>query len=209
MRARDGESALLQFSEQKPDAVLLDWGLPSISGYEVCRRLRSFPECWKLPIIMLTARNDAADKIRALDGGADDYVTKPFQVAELIARLRAILRRSQLEKIDTILSFEGINMNIALHRVTRNERRIDLGPIEYRLLRFLLERPQRVFSREQMIASIWDYNINIESRTIDVHIARLRKALTGPGEQEVIRTIRSAGYALERPQTDCQSNLQN
>ena len=197
IQARDGENALRQFATQKLDAVLLDWGLPSISGYEVCRRIRSLPEYCKLPVIMLTARNDEADKIRALDGGADDYVTKPFLMAELIARLHAILRRTQFESMTTTLSFEAINMDIAHHRVTRNERSIDLGPIEYRLLQFLLERPQRVFSREQMIESIWDYNINIEPRTIDVHISRLRKALQGPGERDIIRTIRSVGYALE------------
>ena len=195
----NGDEALQQIAEHKPDAVLLDWGLPGVSGYEVCRQIRASSEHRTLPVIMLTARGDEVDKVRALDNGADDYVTKPFKVGELIARLKAVMRRAKPGSADTVLAFAGIRMDTATHRVTRDERSIHLGPTEYRLMRFLLERPRRVFSREQLLDAVWGYNIYVETRTVDVHIRRLRTAINGPNDPDLIRTVRSAGYALEEP----------
>jgi len=198
----NGEDALHRIAEHKPDAVLLDWGLPSTSGYEVCRQIRASTEYRTLPVIMLTARGDEVDKVRALDNGADDYVTKPFKVGELIARLRAVMRRAKPGSAEATLSFAGIKMDTATHRVTRDDRAIHLGPTEYRLLRFLLERPRRVFSREQLLDAVWGYNIYVETRTVDVHIRRLRTAINGATDPDLIRTVRSAGYALEEPLAD-------
>jgi two-component system, OmpR family, phosphate regulon response regulator PhoB len=192
-----GDEALHQIAEHKPDAVLLDWGLPGMSGYEVCRQIRASAEYRQLPVIMLTARGDEVDKVRALDNGADDYVTKPFKMGELIARLKAVMRRAKPGAAETVLSFAGIRMDTATHRVTRDDRAIHLGPTEYRLLRFLLERPKRVFSREQLLDAVWGYNIYVETRTVDVHIRRLRTAVNANGEPDLIRTVRSAGYSLE------------
>ena len=202
---RNGEDALHRIAEHKPDAVLLDWGLPSTSGYEVCRQIRASAEYRTLPVIMLTARGDEVDKVRALDNGADDYVTKPFKVGELIARLRAVMRRAKPGSAEATLSFAGIKMDTATHRVTRDDRSIHLGPTEYRLLRFLLERPRRVFSREQLLDAVWGYNIYVETRTVDVHIRRLRTAINGTTDPDLIRTVRSAGYALEEPLADKKS----
>ena len=195
-----GDEALHQIAEHKPDAVLLDWGLPGVSGYEVCRQIRASAEHRALPVIMLTARGDEVDKVRALDNGADDYVTKPFKIGELIARVKAVMRRARPGASETVLAFAGVRMDTATHRVTRDERAIHLGPTEYRLLRFLLERPRRVFSREQLLDAVWGYNIYVETRTVDVHIRRLRTAINAHGEPDLIRTVRSAGYALEEPQ---------
>jgi two-component system phosphate regulon response regulator PhoB len=149
---------------------------------------------------MLTARGEEADKVRALDAGADDYITKPFSVSELIARLKAVMRRAKPSTSDKVLSFGGITMDLAVHRVMRDGRPIHLGPTEYRLLRFFLERPRRVFSREQLLDAVWGYDIYVESRTVDVHIRRLRTAMNAPGDPDLIRTVRSAGYALEEAQ---------
>jgi two-component system phosphate regulon response regulator PhoB len=195
-----GDEAMHRIAECKPDAVLLDWGLPGISGYELCRQIRASAELRALPVIMLTARGDEVDKIRALDNGADDYVTKPFKVGELIARLKAVMRRARPASAETVLAFAGIRMDTATHRVTRDDRPIHLGPTEYRLLRFFLERPRRVFSREQLLDAVWGYNIYVETRTVDVHIRRLRTAINTPTQPDIIRTVRSAGYALEEPQ---------
>jgi len=195
-----GDEAIQQIGEVKPDAVLLDWGLPGMSGYEICRQIRASSEHRALPVIMLTARGDEIDKVRALDNGADDYVTKPFKVGELIARLKAVMRRARPGAAETVLSFAGIRMDTATHRVTRGERAIHLGPTEYRLLRFFLERPRRVFSREQLLDAVWGYNIYVETRTVDVHIRRLRTAINADTDPDLIRTVRSAGYALEEPQ---------
>lgn len=197
---RDGEDALPEIAKHSPDAVLLDWGLPSMSGYEVCREIRRSAEFRGLAVIMLTARGEEAEKIRALDAGADDYVTKPFSISELIARLHAVLRRLNPKGDDAVLSFAGISMDPANHRVTRNDRQIHLGPKEYRLLKFLLERPRRVFSREQLLDAVWGFNIYVENRTVDVHIRRLRQALNVGDEPDVVRTVRSAGYSLEEPE---------
>jgi two-component system phosphate regulon response regulator PhoB len=198
--AHDGEEALLQIAERKPDAVLLDWRLPLVSGIEVCRQVRCMPEIRALPIIMLSARSEEADKVRALESGADDYVTKPFSLKELIARLRAVIRRSRPNSTDNQLSFADLSMDLAGHRVTRGGRPIHLGPTEFRLLRFMLERPRRVFSREQLLDAVWGQDIYVEARTVDVHIRRLRKAINGANERDIIRTVRSEGYALEEIQ---------
>ena len=197
LEAPDGDEALLQAREQKPDLILLDWMLPLVSGIEVCRQLRRHPETRTIPIVMLTARGEEGDKLRGLDSGADDYVTKPFSPSELIARIRAVLRRSRPAPADEMLRYGDVSMDLAAHRVRRSRRELHLGPTEFRLLRFFLENPGRVFSREQLLDRVWGRDIYVEPRTVDVHIRRLRKAINGPGERDLIRTVRSAGYALD------------
>jgi len=196
--ARDGEEALLMAREQKPDLVLLDWMLPLLSGLEVCRQMRRMPETKMVPIIMLTARGEEGDKLRGLDSGADDYVTKPFSPSELIARIRAALRRSRPTSNGESLQFDDLTMDLAAHRVRRRGRDIHLGPTEFRLLRYLLEHQGRVFSREQLLDMVWGQDVYVEPRTVDVHIRRLRKAINAPNESDLIRTVRSAGYSLDR-----------
>jgi two-component system phosphate regulon response regulator PhoB len=196
--ARDGEEALLMAREQKPDLVLLDWMLPLLSGLEVCRQMRRMPETRGVPIIMLTARGEEGDKLRGLDSGADDYVTKPFSPSELVARIRAALRRSRPTANGESLQFEDLTMDLAAHRVRRRGRDIHLGPTEFRLLRYLLEHQGRVFSREQLLDMVWGQDVYVEPRTVDVHIRRLRKAINATDESDLIRTVRSAGYSLDR-----------
>jgi len=196
--ARDGEEAMLQIAEQMPDLVLLDWMLPLMSGIEVCRQLRRLPETRRLPIVMLTARGEEGDKLRGLDAGADDYVTKPFSPSELIARLRAVLRRARPEREGEMLQYQDLVMDLASHRVRRNGREVHLGPTEFRLLRHLLENQGRVFSREQLLDMVWGRDVYVEPRTVDVHIRRLRKAINNEKESDLIRTVRAAGYALDR-----------
>jgi two-component system phosphate regulon response regulator PhoB len=195
--ATDGEAALVSIAESKPDLVILDWMLPHVSGLEVCRQLRRKSETRDLPIIMLTARGEEADRVRGLEVGADDYVAKPFSPSELIARVRAVLRRAKPSSAQDLLTFGGLVMDLSAHRVLRDGRSIHLGPTEFRLLRFLLERPGRVYSREQLLDAVWGRDIYVEPRTVDVHIRRLRKAINAPGEIDLIRTVRSAGYALD------------
>ena len=195
--ATDGEIALTLVEEQEPVLVVLDWMLPKLSGIEVCRRLRQRAGTAKLPIIMLTARGEEDDRIKGLESGADDYIVKPFSPSELTARVRAVLRRSRPELTEEVLRFEGITMDLATHRVKRNERTLNLAPTEYRLLKVLLERPGRVFSREQLLDQAWGRDIYVEQRTVDVHVRRLRKAINGDGEPDLIRTVRGAGYALD------------
>ena len=195
--ARDGEEAMLQIAEQMPDLVILDWMLPLMSGIEVCRQLRRLPETRQLPIVMLTARGEEGDKLRGLDAGADDYVTKPFSPSELIARLRAVLRRAKPEREDETLKYRDLIMDLASHRVKRNGREVHLGPTEFRLLRHLLENQGRVFSREQLLDMVWGRDVYVEPRTVDVHIRRLRKAINNHNENDLIRTVRAAGYALD------------
>ena len=195
--ANDGEEALVQLAERRPDVVLLDWMLPLVSGIEVCRQIRRSPVSRTVPVIMLTARGEEADKIRGLNSGADDYMTKPFSPTELIARVRAVMRRTKPEASAEALTFADVSMDLAAHRVSRSTRAIHLGPTEYRLLRFFLEHPGRVFTREQLLDSVWGHDVYVEPRTVDVHIRRLRKALNGPQELDIIRTVRSAGYALD------------
>ena len=198
--ANDGEEALVQINERPPDVLLLDWMLPLVSGIEVCRQIRRSPAARTLPIIMLTARGEESDKIRGLNSGADDYITKPFSPTELIARVRALIRRANPDTSADTLSFADLGMDLAAHRVARGNRTIHLGPTEYRLLRFLMEHPGRVFSREQLLDAVWGHDVYVEPRTVDVHIRRLRKALNAPDDIDVIRTVRSAGYALDETQ---------
>ena len=195
--AADGEEALLRVAESRPDLVLLDWMLPALSGIEVCRRLRRRPATRDLPIIMVTARTEDQDAVRALDTGADDYISKPFAMDGLMARIRALLRRSGAVAARGVLSWRDLTLDQDAHRVSRAGRPLHLGPTEYRLLEFLMQHPGRVFSREQVLDAVWGRDIHVEPRTVDVHIRRLRKAVNGPGEVDVIRTLRSAGYALD------------
>jgi len=197
--AGDGEEALVAAAEEVPDLILLDWMLPLMSGIEVCRQLRSKAETKRVPIIMLTARGEETDKLRGLDSGCDDYITKPFSPAELIARINAVLRRSKPELSSEMLTFEDLAMDLAAHRVRRSGQDIHLGPTEFRLLRHLMQHPGRVFTREQLLDSVWGRDVYVEPRTVDVHIRRLRKALNQGGEDDLIRTVRSAGYSLDRP----------
>ncbi len=195
--AMDGQEALLKVAEEKPDLVLLDWMLPELSGLEVCRQLRRDTETHNLPIVMVTARGEEADRVRGLDFGADDYITKPFSPGELLARLRAVLRRIRPGLSDEVLSCGELSMDLAAHRVTRAGRELRLGPTEFRLLRHFLQYPGRVLSRDQLLDAVWGRDVYVEQRTVDVHIRRLRKALNGDSESDIIRTVRSAGYALE------------
>jgi two-component system phosphate regulon response regulator PhoB len=195
--AADGQEALLRVAETKPDLILLDWMLPSLSGLEVCRQIRRKPATRELPIIMVTARTEDQDAVRALDTGADDYIAKPFVMDALLARIRALLRRSGAVPVKGRLAWHDIVMDQDAHRVTRGGRSLHLGPTEYRLLEFFLQHPGRVFTREQLLDAVWGRDIHVEPRTVDVHIRRLRKAVNGDGEVDVIRTVRSAGYALD------------
>jgi two-component system, OmpR family, phosphate regulon response regulator PhoB len=197
--ASDGEEALVQIAERKPDVVLLDWMLPLVSGIEVCRQIRRAPASRTLPIIMLTARGEEGDRVRGLNSGADDYIVKPFSPAELIARVRAVMRRAQPASVEEVLRFGDVAMDLAAHRVTRNGKPIHLGPTEFRLLRFLMQHPGRVFSREQLLDRVWGHDVYVEVRTVDVHIRRLRKALNAGKAVDLIRTVRAAGYALDAP----------
>ena len=190
----DGEQALLLAEEKRPDLVLLDWMIEGVSGIEVCRRLRRREPTRDVPIIMLTARGEEEDRIRGLETGADDYLTKPFSPKELLARAGAVLRRARPSLSGDRLLHDGLEMDLAAHRVSRAGKPVHLGPTEYRLLRHFLERPGRVLSRQQLLEAVWPHSEDIELRTVDVHIRRLRLAL---GEPDPIRTVRSAGYALD------------
>ncbi|KCZ83412.1 MULTISPECIES: phosphate regulon transcriptional regulator PhoB [Hyphomonas] len=194
--ANDGEEALLMMEERAPDLLLLDWMLPKVSGIEVCRRVRSGGVNPNLPIIMLTARGEESDRIRGLDTGADDYVTKPFSTTELMARVRAVLRRIRPGLRDDKVIVGDIEIDRVEHRVTRNGNDIHLGPTEFRLLDYFMQHPGRVFSREQLLDTVWGSDVYVELRTVDVHVGRLRKALRQTGGDDPIRTVRSAGYAL-------------
>lgn len=196
--ATDGEEALIQAEEQLPDLVILDWMLPKVSGIEVCRRLRQKPQSRNVPIIMLTARGEESDRIRGLDTGADDYVVKPFAVTELSARIRAVLRRLRPGLAEDVVVRGALILDRSAHRVSRDGEEIHLGPTEFRMLDFFMQNPGRVFSREQLLDSVWGSDVYVEARTVDVHIGRLRKALAkGKAGFNPIRTVRSAGYALE------------
>ncbi|MCZ7641917.1 MAG: phosphate regulon transcriptional regulator PhoB [Pseudorhodoplanes sp.] len=192
-----GDEAETRLKEQAPDLVVLDWMLPGLSGIELCRRLRARPETKSLPIIMLTARGEESERVRGLATGADDYVIKPFSVPELLARVRALLRRSKPERMADVLSLGEIQLDRVRKRVTRGGRDIDLGPTEYRLLEFLMERPGRVFTREQLLDGVWGSEVYIDERTVDVHVGRLRKALNRGNDVDPIRTVRGAGYSID------------
>jgi two-component system, OmpR family, phosphate regulon response regulator PhoB len=195
--AADGDEALEAVAERRPDIVLLDWMLPKVSGIEVCRRMRVRNETRAIPIIMLTARGEEEDRIRGLNVGADDYVTKPFSMSELAARLRAVLRRTAPAIAGDVATFADIVLDRQLCRVRRGERQIHLGPTEFRLLDALMQRPGWVLSREQLLDRVWGQDVHVEARTVDVHIGRLRKALNARGERDPIRTVRSSGYAFD------------
>jgi two-component system phosphate regulon response regulator PhoB len=196
-RTADGEEALLMADESPPDIVILDWMIEGLSGIEVCRRLRRKADTANVPIIMLTARGEESDRVRGLETGADDYVTKPFSPRELVARVGAVLRRVRPALAGEQLSYGDIEMDIVSHKVRRGGRAVALGPTEFRLLKHFLEHPGRVFSRERLLDSVWGHDSDIEARTVDVHIRRLRKAINAEGRGDIIRTVRSAGYALD------------
>ncbi len=192
----NGTDAMAAIAGAKPDLVLLDWMLPGLSGIEICRKIRRDPETHEVPVILLTARGEESDRVRGLDCGADDYVVKPFGVSELIARIGAVLRRARPGSDASALGVGDITMDLASHRVVRNGREVHLGPTEYRLLRHFMEHPGRVLSRDHLLEALWGRAVHIERRTVDVHVRRLRQALNDKGEEDVIRTVRSAGYAF-------------
>ncbi len=192
-----GDEAEIRLQESVPDLLVLDWMVPAISGIELCRRLRARPETERLPIIMLTARGEESDRVRGLSTGADDYLVKPFSTPELIARVRALLRRAKPEILSSVLSVGDIVLDRETHRVYRRKEEIHLGPTEFRLLEFLMQNPGRVFSRSQLLDNVWGETIYIDERTVDVHVGRLRKAINIGRRADVIRTIRGAGYSMQ------------
>ena len=194
--AESGEEAEIMVAEERPDLVLLDWMLPQVSGIELCRRLRTKPETRAIPIVMLTARGEEGDRIRGLSTGADDYVVKPFSLPELMARVKAILRRAAPDRMSEQLKAGDIELDRIAHRVTRGLREVRLGPTEFRLLEFLMESPGRVLSRTQLLDGVWGRDAFVDERTVDVHIGRLRKALIRGKERDPIRTVRGAGYVF-------------
>ncbi len=195
--AGDGQEALNLIAETTPDLVLLDWMLPTLSGIEVCRQIRRRHETRNLPVIMVTARTEDQDAVRGLNTGADDYITKPFNMEALIARMRALLRRTGAMPAKGALEFHDLSKDLGTHRVQRGGRPVHLGPTEYRLLEFFMRHPRRVFTREELLDGVWGRDIHVEPRTVDVHIRRLRKTINGEGELDVVRTVRAAGYALD------------
>jgi len=197
VRTADGDEALILAEERAPDLVVLDWMIEGVSGIEVCRRLRRRASTAHVPIIMLTARGEESDRIRGLETGADDYVTKPFSPRELMARVGAVLRRMRPALAGEQLAYFDIEMDVESHRVRRDGRPVQLGPTEFRLLRHFMEHPGRVFSRERLLDAVWGHDPDIDARTVDVHIRRLRKALNEGGRADMIRTVRSAGYSLD------------
>jgi len=195
-RAGDGDEALLLVDEAAPDIILLDWMLPNVSGIEVCRRLRTRPATRGVPIIMISARSEEVDRVRGLETGADDYVVKPYSVIELMARVRAQLRRTRPATVGERLEYADIVLDSETHRVSRDGKPLKLGPTEFRLLSTFMEKPGRVWSREQLLDRVWGRDIYVDTRTVDVHIGRLRKALCQHGGDDPLRTVRGAGYAL-------------
>ena len=196
-RTADGEEALVLAQERTPDVVILDWMIEGIAGIEVCRRLRRSAPTARVPIIMLTARGEESDRIRGLETGADDYVTKPFSPRELLARVGAVLRRVRPALAGERLAYSDLEMDVEAHRLRRSGKPVQLGPTEFRLLRHFMEQPGRVFSRERLLDAVWSHDSEIDARTVDVHVRRLRRALNEGGRPDVIRTVRSAGYSLD------------
>jgi two-component system, OmpR family, phosphate regulon response regulator PhoB len=194
--AENGEEGLLRVDEDMPDIIVLDWMMPNLSGIEVCRRLKTRTETRNIPIIMLSARSEEVDKVRGLETGADDYVVKPYSVIELMARVRTQLRRVRPSTVGVRLEFDDIVLDAETHKVSRSENALKLGPTEFRLLSTFMEKPGRVWSREQLLDRVWGRDIYVDTRTVDVHIGRLRKALTQFGGTDPVRTVRGAGYAL-------------
>jgi two-component system, OmpR family, phosphate regulon response regulator PhoB len=195
--AEDGEEALLMVAERTPDLILLDWMLPRTSGIEVCRRIRRQMDTRHVPVIMLTARGEESDKVRGLDNGADDYITKPFSSNELISRIHAAIRRARPALGAEALHFADLVMDLVDYRVHRKGRQVHVGPTEFRLLRHLMEHPKRVFSRERLLDAVWGQDADVGPRTVDAYVRRLRKALNGLDEVDLIRTVREAGYSLD------------
>ena len=196
--AMDGEEAMLSIEEQKPDMVLLDWMLPKLSGIEICRRLRRDQEFRNLPVIMITARAEETDRVRGLDVGADDYVSKPFSPAELMARIRAVLRRHNPNLGQDTITVADVTVDLVAYKVNRAGRDLHLGPTEFKLLKFFMERAGRVLTREQLLDGVWGQGVYVEDRTVDVHIRRLRKALNEAHDVDLIRTVRAVGYCFEK-----------
>ncbi|MEP2031064.1 MAG: phosphate regulon transcriptional regulator PhoB [Paracoccaceae bacterium] len=194
--AENGDEALLLVKEDLPDIIVLDWMMPILSGIEVCRRLKKHPETRAIPIIMLSARSEEVDKVRGLETGADDYVVKPYSIVELMARVRGQLRRVRPSSVGQVLEFEDIVLDSETHKASRAGSPLKLGPTEFRLLSTFLEKPGRVWSREQLLDRVWGRDIYVDTRTVDVHVGRLRKVLTKAGGQDPLRTVRGAGYAL-------------
>ncbi len=192
-----GDEALLMVRESPPDLVLLDWMIEGTSGIEVCRQLSRMKQTKPIPVIMMTARGEEADRIRGLDTGADDYITKPFSPKEMLARLTAVLRRVRPALAGETLTFEDLEMDVATYRVRRGGQPIHLSPSEFRLLRHFMESPRRVFTREGLLDTVWNEGSDLDLRTVDVQIRRIRRALNEGGKPDLIRTVRSAGYALE------------
>ena len=197
-----GDETLLALEEQPPDLVILDWMLPGVSGIEICRRIRARSDARDMPVIMITARGEEEDRVRGLETGADDYMTKPLSMAELSARIKAVLRRTRPALAGDIAQFGDITLDREVRRVHRGLREVRLGPTEFRLLDCLLQRPGRVFSRGQLLDLVWGRDVYVEERTVDVHVGRLRKALNRRGERDPIRTVRAAGYALDESYAD-------
>ena len=193
----DGDDALIMVEEETPDLVLLDWMLPNVSGIEICRQMRARNETREIPIIMVTARGEEDDRVRGLDLGADDYLTKPFSMTELVARIKAIMRRTNPMVAGDVATFHDISLERDTCRVRRGAREVKLGPTEFKLLDVLMKRPGRVYSREQLLDQVWGKDVYVEARTVDVHVGRLRKALNKRGDKDPIRTVRAAGYALD------------
>ncbi len=194
--ADNGEDALMMVAEEMPDLIVLDWMLPNVSGIEICRRLKTRPDTRAVPIIMLSARSEEVDRVRGLETGADDYVIKPYSVVELMARARAQLRRTRPASQGQVLEYEDISLDSDTHRVHRGGQLLKLGPTEFRLLATFMEKPGRVWSREQLLDRVWGRDIYVDTRTVDVHVGRLRKALCVHGGEDPLRTVRGAGYAL-------------
>ncbi len=195
-RAENGEDGLICVEEDTPDVIILDWMMPHLSGIEVCRRLKVKPETRGIPVIMLSARSEEVDKVRGLETGADDYVVKPYSVSELMARVRTQLRRVRPATVGQILTYDDIVLDAETHRVTRDENPLKLGPTEFRLLTTFMEKPGRVWSRDMLLDRVWGRDIYVDTRTVDVHVGRLRKVLTQHGGEDPVRTVRGAGYAL-------------
>ncbi len=195
-RAENGEEGLLCVDEDTPDVIVLDWMMPNLSGIEVCRRLKIKPDTRAIPIIMLSARSEEVDKVRGLETGADDYVVKPYSVSELMARVRTQLRRVRPATVGQVLTYDDIVLDAETHRVTRDDNPLKLGPTEFRLLTTFMEKPGRVWSRDMLLDRVWGRDIYVDTRTVDVHVGRLRKVLTQHGGSDPVRTVRGAGYAL-------------
>ncbi|WP_237152991.1 phosphate regulon transcriptional regulator PhoB [Oryzibacter oryziterrae] len=192
-----GDDADIRLKEIVPDLLLLDWMLPGVSGIELCRRLRGRPETERMPIIMLTARGEESERVRGLATGADDYVVKPFSVPELVARVKAMLRRAKPETVSNLLTAGDIELDRETRRVRRSSREVHLGPTEFRLLEFLMQSPGRVYSREQLLNGVWGHDVYVDERTVDVHVGRLRKSINRGRAKDPIRTVRGAGYSFD------------